>query len=182
MDVSTDHRPYAQGIAKLFETTFANAEGPEEGALIGALAASLLKTTAAEDIVVYCLLEGDAPRACAIFTRLSFPDDPRTVFILSPMAVSPDRQGRGVGRDLIAFALSDLRSRGVEVAVVYGDPGYYGRVGFLPVSEEVLHAPLPLSLPHGWLAQSLERRGSVEFAPFRGASRCVEALTDPVYW
>jgi putative acetyltransferase len=33
--------------------------------------------------------------------------------------------------------------------MTYGDPAYYGKVGFLPVAEHVVPAPFPLSMPIG---------------------------------
>jgi predicted N-acetyltransferase YhbS len=42
--------------------------------------------------------------------------------------------------------------------MTYGDPSYYAKVGFMPISEADAQAPFPLSHPEGWLAQSLTER------------------------
>lgn len=49
---------------------------------------------------------------------------------LGPVSVAPERQGRGVGSQLIKSALSELRRFGASGCVVLGDPNYYSRFGF----------------------------------------------------
>jgi putative acetyltransferase len=50
---------------------------------------------------------------------------------LAPMAVSPDFQGRGVGAELLRFA---LRQEAIvnQTIFVLGEPRYYSRFGFEP--------------------------------------------------
>lgn len=54
---------------------------------------------------------------------------------LAPMAVLPDRQGRGVGSELVRRGLEILRQRGCPFVVVVGHPEYYPRFGFEPASK-----------------------------------------------
>jgi putative acetyltransferase len=49
---------------------------------------------------------------------------------LGPLSVAPERQGQGVGGQLMAQALSELRRLGAAGCVVLGDPNYYSRFGF----------------------------------------------------
>ena len=49
---------------------------------------------------------------------------------LGPISVVPERQGRGVGTQLMEHALAELRARGAAGCVVLGDPSYYCRFGF----------------------------------------------------
>ncbi|SNB47382.1 GNAT family N-acetyltransferase [Geobacter sp. DSM 9736] len=53
---------------------------------------------------------------------------------LAPMAVAPDFQGKGVGSELLRFALRQepIKTRAL---FVLGEPGYYGRFGFEPCSQ-----------------------------------------------
>ena len=67
----------------------------------------------------------------------------------------------------------------MDVAVTYGDPAFYGKVGFAPITEDQVRPPCTLSFPHGWLGQSLTGR---PLAPLKGPSRCVAALDKPEYW
>jgi putative acetyltransferase len=57
---------------------------------------------------------------------------PVPVEVLSPLAVRPDRQGRGVGSALVSGALADASRRGVPLVFLEGDPGFYRRLGFVP--------------------------------------------------
>ena len=114
-----------------------------------------------------------------IISRLTYEQDGRTVFVLAPVAVAADQQGKGVGQRLLNHALAALRSAGVDIAVIYGDPNYYSRVGFTPITEGFAQAPFALNHPEGWLGQSLTDR---EMTPLKGPSRCVAALNDPVFW
>jgi len=50
---------------------------------------------------------------------------------LGPLAVHPDRQGRGIGGRLVREGFERLRQAGTAGSVVLGDPDYYGRLGFV---------------------------------------------------
>ncbi len=166
-------------LVALFTATFTASEGPGEGQLIGGLVRDLLARTPPEDIRVVGAEEDGALVGAAIFTRLTYPEDDRAVVLLSPLAVAPDRQGHGIGQALLAHALDALRAEGIEIALTYGDPAYYGRAGFAPVTEAQASAPLPLSLPQGWLGLSLT---GGPMPALRGPSRCVPALQRPELW
>ncbi|MEL6452094.1 MAG: N-acetyltransferase [Pseudomonadota bacterium] len=166
-------------IEALFDTAFSAAEGAEEGAVIRKLVHDLLADTAAPDLLVCAAMQAGALVGCIAFSRLRFGGDPRVVFLLSPVAVRPDLQGQGIGQRLLAFGLAQLKARGVDVAVTYGSPDYYGKVGFAPVSQEVIPPPWPLSQPIGWLAQPLTEQPLEQLA---GPATCVSAFDDPAYW
>lgn len=179
MQFSTSYENRIAEIVDLFTATFTASEGAEEGVMIEGLVRNLLTQTNPDDIFVFTATEGEALIGGAIFTRLVYANDPRTVFLLSPMAVATVQQGQGIGQALLRHALAELRSAGIDVAITYGDPNFYGKVGFKPVSEDIAPAPLPLSQPQGWIAQSLT---SDDFTPLRGPSTCVSALNDPSFW
>jgi predicted N-acetyltransferase YhbS len=165
-------------IADLFKTTFTASEGAEEGASIGRLTIDLMTTTDAADLHVFTADDSGLVGAC-IFTRLRHEGETRHTCLLSPVAVAPDRQGQGIGQKMLAEALAALRAGGAEIAVTYGDPAFYGRVGFAPVTLRDLPAPYPLSQPEGWLAQSLTDQ---PLAPLTGHAICAPALSDPAFW
>lgn len=50
---------------------------------------------------------------------------------LGPISVEPDRQGLGIGAQLMEHALSELRRTGAAGCVVLGDPQYYSRFDFI---------------------------------------------------
>jgi putative acetyltransferase len=69
-----------------------------------------------------------------MFTR-SLLDAPRRlveVQVLSPRAVAPGQQGRGIGSALVRSGLQVLDARGVPLVFLEGDPAYYSRFGFVP--------------------------------------------------
>ncbi|MBY6042395.1 GNAT family N-acetyltransferase [Phaeobacter italicus] len=179
MDLSTDYETNATAIGELFEATFTASEGAEEGALIGALARRLIAETPAEDLRVFTAWENGALLGGILFTRLTYDGDLRTVFMMAPVAVATAHQGKGIGQRLIAHGLDALRQEGVDIAVTYGDPAFYGRVGFQPVTEADLPAPQPLNQPQGWIAQSLT---DAPLTPLCGPAACVAAFDDPVLW
>jgi predicted N-acetyltransferase YhbS len=166
-------------IVDLFAATFTASEGAAEGALIGSLVRDLLDRTPPDDIRVFTASEEGALAGAVIFTRLRYAGDARTVVLLSPMAVAPGRQGRGIGQALIRHGLDALRAEGADVALTYGDPAFYGRVGFVPVTEATAPPPQPLSHPEGWIGQALD---GGDLAPLAGPATCAAALDDPAYW
>jgi putative acetyltransferase len=177
--LTTGFEGRAPDLVALFTDAFTASEGVAEGRLIGGLVRDLLAQTPAEDIRVVCAEEDGALVGAAIFTRLSYPEDARRAVLLSPLAVAPARQRRGIGQTLLAHALAALRAEGVEIALTYGDPAYYARAGFAPITEAHARAPRPLSLPHGWLGQSL---AGGPMPMLRGPARCVPALNRPELW
>lgn len=179
MDFSARYADRVGGIVALFTKTFADSEGPDEGALIGALARDMMEKTPDEDLFVFTAWDQDDLLGAIMFSRLAYPHDNRSVFILAPVAVHPDHQGQGVGQALIVHGLNALREHGVDVAITYGDPHYYCKAGFMPITEEIARAPLTLQYPEGWLAQSLSDQ---PLSQLKGPSRCVEALNDAAYW
>jgi len=179
MDYSTEYKTQADAIRALFTNTFSDSEGAEEGALIGALARRLIAETPADDLRVVTAWNDGALVGGIFFTRLTYAGDPRTVFMMAPVAVATAHQGQGLGQRLIAHGLETLRHEGVDIAVTYGDPAFYGRVGFAAVTEADLPAPQPLNQPQGWIAQSLT---DAPLTPLHGPAHCVAAFDDPALW
>jgi predicted N-acetyltransferase YhbS len=131
-----------------------------------------------EDLYGFVAIQGGEIIGCIFFSRLTFEND-ISAFILSPVAIHTDHQGKGVGQQLIHCGIKRLKDEGVELVMTYGDPDFYSKVGFSPVKEETVRAPLRLTYPEGWLGQSLIS-DSVE--PIAGHSSCVKALGKPEYW
>ncbi|MEM7634662.1 MAG: N-acetyltransferase [Pseudomonadota bacterium] len=179
MEFFSGHISREQEICELFSTTFAASEGADEGKTIGRLANDLMDTTPTQDLFVFSAYDGQSLIGCIFFSRLSYDQDDRTVFLLSPVAVKTDQQNKGFGQKLLAFGLDQLRRKGVDIAITYGDPNYYRKVGFRQITEEFAQAPVKLNQPLGWLGQSLTKKDMV---PLAGPSRCVEALNKPELW
>jgi predicted N-acetyltransferase YhbS len=165
-------------IVHLFTSVFTTSEGEAEGSLIGRLASNLFETTDDRDLINYVAVEDDCVIASIFFTRLEFKNNGDT-FILAPVAVRSDRQREGIGQDLIFHGLNDLKERGVNFVLTYGDPRFYRKVGFQQISTTAIKAPFRLSQPEGWLGLSLCGK-SID--TLSGVCTCVTALNDPVFW
>jgi len=178
MKLSTYKKSDTEEIKQLFLRVFSDSEGQEEGSLIESLVLDLMTGTDAHDIFGFIATESDQILGSIFFTRLAF-EDFDNAFILSPVAIHTNYQGRGVGQNLINFGIKYLKEKGVRLVFTYGDPGFYSKVGFICITETIAKAPLELSQPDGWLCQSLV---GDDIKPIAGNSRCVEALNKPQYW
>ena len=67
----------------------------------------------------------------------------RRVAMLSPLAVAPLHQRRGIGSTLVREAVSRADERGEPLIVLEGSPDYYGRLGFEPAARYGIEMPLP---------------------------------------
>lgn len=167
-----------KGIEEIFTSAFTDSEGEEEGRLIGKLSIKLASEIDNQDIFCFGAFENEDLAGCIFFSRLFFKKD-ISMYILAPVAVSTKHQRKGIGKSLIDFGLDELRKKAVDVAITYGDPAYYSRVGFEKLSETKIQAPYRLSQPHGWLGQTLN---SQPIPVIQERPVCVEAFNDPVYW
>ncbi len=165
-------------IAELFTSVFISSEGEKEGRLIGELSSQLASNIDNNEIFCFGAYENETLIGSIFFTRLQF-SKPIQVYMLAPVAVSAEYQGKGIGQALINYGLNELKRRSVNVAVTYGDPSFYSKVGFQVLSKNVIQAPLNLSMPFGWLGQSLtgEPIPTINERPL-----CVKEFNDPVYW
>lgn len=165
-------------VTELFTSVFTSSEGDEEGNRIGHLAAVLSSNIDNKEIICFGTYDKKSLIGSIFFTRLRF-NEPVSAYMLSPVAVSTEHQGKGIGQALISYGLSELKSRSVTVAITYGAPSFYSKVGFRSLSEKVIQPPLNLSIPEGWLGQSLT--GS-PIQAIHGRPSCVEAFNNPAYW
>lgn len=179
MNLTTGHIGRERDIYEFFLAAFTASEGAEEGHTIGHFVNEMMEKTPSEDMLVYSAYESNLLLGCIFFSRLKYEQDSRTVFILSPVAVQPNQQGKGIGQKLISFGLNELRSKGIDIAITYGDPNYYSKTGFQQISDKEAQPPLKLSFPEGWLAQSLTDK---RFKQLLGPSYCVDALNRPELW
>jgi putative acetyltransferase len=178
MKLSTCNPNNADEIKQLFIKTFSDSEGQSEGELIGGLVKDFMDGTDANDLYCFIATEDGQIIGSIFFSRMTFESGINS-FILSPVAIHTDHQGKGVGQKLINFGLNALKEDGVELVITYGDPNFYSKVGFSVITEQVIPAPKKLAQPEGWLAQSLF---GDEIEPIAGKSHFVEALNKPELW
>lgn len=169
----------ADAVVALQRATFAASESVEEGEVIAELTQNLLATEPADHMVSCSAVDQGTLVGNIIFSRLFFENDPRCVFVLGPVAVATGRQRQGVGQGLLRWGLDHIKGRGADVAVTYGDPAYYPKVGFRPVTVQQVPAPHKLQWEGGWMAQSLTEE---KLTDLKGPSACVPAFARPEYW
>jgi putative acetyltransferase len=127
-------------IATVVTEAFGAAEGPVVARLVEALRASpawdpalsFVATSAAGQVIGYVLATRnllDAPRRLV------------DVLVLSPLAVTPAHQGRGVGSRLMQHALTVMQSRPEPLVFLEGSPDFYPRFGFQPGGPKGFRRP-----------------------------------------
>ena len=60
------------------------------------------------------------------------PRSPLNCLAIAPVAVIPERQGEGIGSQLIHHAIDLARDDGIDALFLLGHPSYYPRFGFAP--------------------------------------------------
>jgi len=66
--------------------------------------------------------------------------------LLGPLAVETERRGRGMGIQLMQKGVDEARAKGHRAIILVGDPPYYARVGFAPVTRGRVRMPGPVDL------------------------------------
>lgn len=177
----------AQEVTQLFKQVFSASEGEAEGQAVSQFVDQLIHTSPSEDLYGFIACSGDSSDTessdgkilgCIFFSRMRITSG-QNVFILSPVAISSDSQGQGIGQQLIQHGLAELQGSGVEYVFTYGDPSYYSRFGFELINESQVKAPFTLSHPEGWLALAFEGNAINNLS---GNCQCVEALNVPALW
>ncbi|MBM7035152.1 GNAT family N-acetyltransferase [Vibrio ulleungensis] len=177
MDYSHISHPDIESLKSLFLETFTDSESAEEGQVVSGLVAAILSTTEPSLVEVFGATESEL-QAAIILTKLETSTQ-QSAYLLSPVAVATKAQGQGVGQALIQFARSALADQGVELLFTYGDPSFYGKVGFEQIDNNKIVAPQPLSHPMGWLGQSL---AAENIADMSMTLTTVAAFDDPNLW
>jgi len=92
------------------------------------------------------------------------------MYDLTPMAVLPAHQRKGIGSQLVRVGLEACHRLGHDIVVVLGHPSYYPRFGFVPAKQRGIdcefevpdEAWMVLELREGVLAG---RSGTVKYRP-----------------
>jgi len=100
-------------------------------------------------------------------------------YILAPLAVKPGYQKRRIGSKLVESGTEQLSGMGVDILFVYGDPDYYGRVGFNADAAARYIPPYRLDYPFGWQGIILTQQDTGT-TPVNIS--CVASLCDPKLW
>ncbi|MGZ8762635.1 MAG: GNAT family N-acetyltransferase, partial [Acidimicrobiia bacterium] len=72
-------------------------------------------------------------------------EEHRRIAMLSPLAVTPAAQRRGIGSALVRAVARRVDDAGEPCIILEGSPAYYGRLGFEAAAPYGIRIPLP-----GW--------------------------------
>lgn len=97
----------------------------------------------------------------------------RRIWMVGPVAVVPDHQGRGIGAALMREAIDFADARGQPVLCLLGHAGYYPRFGFEPARAIGIEPPRPWP-DASWLARRLRTWDP----SLQGIARFPEAFPD----
>ena len=94
----------------------------------------------------------------------------REVLTLTPLAVMPEYERRGIGSTLVRAALDEAERRGEPLVFLQGNTGYYGRIGFTLAPDHGISIDLPDWARAGaqvYLLSGYEQhiRGRIEYPP-----------------
>lgn len=93
------------------------------------------------DRLLGCFDENDVICACCILTPVD-----KEVMQLRQMAVAPDRQQSGIGRQLISFAEQEAMRGGYTQLMMHARKtaqGFYERLGYHVAGEEFMEVGIP---------------------------------------
>lgn len=118
-----------------------SAFGGEHGSTVAQLVDALRR----DDLAATSLVSEEADQVVGhiMFSRALL-DAPRqlvAVQSLSPLAVAPQWQRRGIGSELVRVGLQQLDECGVPLVFLEGDPRYYSRLGFSAAVEHGFRKP-----------------------------------------
>jgi putative acetyltransferase len=122
-----DHPAIAQVIAAAFGRA-------DEAKLVAQLRAD-------GDAIFELVAEEDGAVAGHIFFSRLWADRFELYGALAPLAVTPARQGQGLGGKLVRSGVEWAREFGCHGLLVLGDPAYYGRFGFSAEAARHVNAP-----------------------------------------
>ena len=157
----------ASDFAEIAELLTAAFDDPRVAAMVAEIRAS-------RDYVPELTFAADDAGELAGYAMLSYVDveglDVR-ILQLTPVAVRPDRQRRGIGTALVQTALDAAAERAEPLVLVEGVPAYYPRFGFEPASALGLLRPNPAIPEAAWMAKRLRTyddriRGRVIYPPW----------------
>ena len=155
-------------------------EKPADAAGVRALLLAAFPTAVEADLVERLRDDGDCEIALVaeesrrivghiLMSRMRVVGDGRAwrALGLAPVAVAPERQGRGIGGRLIERALAIARERGEEIVFLVGEPDYYRRFGFAAAEAAPFASPYagPYLMARRLAEVALPATGRADYAP-----------------
>jgi len=139
------------------------------------LVSALLSDPTAQPSLSLLAYEGTRAVGQVLFTRATLLGATRecSAVVLTPLAMIPDFQRKGVGRALIEQGCECLTGSGMEPVFVLGDPGYYSRCGFQAALPHGLLPPYPVVPQAAWMMDACADAMRARRRPGHGGVRSV---------
>lgn len=166
-------------VVDLFYKTFSDSEGINEGKIISELAYNFITKTNRNNLYIFIANVENKIVGAIIFSRIKFEKQNINAFLLGPVAIHTNYQGKGIGKKLIDYGHSYLKKNDVELVFTYGDINFYSKFGYKLIPQEIVKAPQNLSYPEGWLGKTLTNN---EIQPIVGNLYCEDVIDYPYYW
>lgn len=116
--------------------------------------------------------------AHVVFSTCGVTDSRIKASLLGPLGVTPSRQKQGIGSAIVRAGLKRQRDAHVGLVCVLGDPGYYGRFGFV---REAQVEP-PYRLPAEWAEAWQSLRLDDDRTPCAGKLLVADQWLKPALW
>ncbi len=100
-------------------------------------------------------LEGDRLVGAIRYWPILVGETGHPALLLGPLAIAPDRAGKGIGRALMFKTLDLAAQLGHDLVLLVGDVDYYKRFGFVPAT------------PHGFVMPGESRPERLQVAPLK---------------
>lgn len=165
-------------ISNFFYDVFFQSEGKQEGLTLQELTLQLTDQIQDPSILGIKAHSNSEILGSLFLTQLQFQEGIQA-YLLAPVGVHPNHQGKKIGTQLIEYAVQYLKSQDIPFLMTYGDPKYYSRFGFQGVSEQVLPPPFPLSQPEGWMYRGIKLN---RIPVITGKALCVEPFNQRNLW
>lgn len=164
-------------ISRIVDSAF---ETIEESKLVF----DLLEDKTAMPVISLIAYSNNIPVGHILFTRARIEGKRKSplMHILAPMAIIPDYQQQGIGKQLISAGLQKLKEINSELVFVLGHMDYYPKAGFL--SNAAKHGFLPTydikkKYWDIWMVLEL-KKGALE--KYNGKIICADELNKEKYW
>jgi putative acetyltransferase len=143
MDIRGELPGDCEAVRNIHRRAFGDHGPADHGRVVASLVDSLRETiTPANGLSLVAEHNGQIV-GHVMFTR-GLLDAPRRlveVHVLSPLAVMPEHQKRGIGSALVRHGLKAVAEQAVPLVFVEGDPRYYSRFGFAPGRDQGFRKP-----------------------------------------
>ena len=150
MDLREELPADRESVRNIHLRAFGDHSPADHGLVVASLVDTLRETITPTDGLSLVAEHDGQIVGHVMFTR-SLLDAPRRlveVQVLSPLAVMPEHQKRGIGSALVRRGLKAVAEQAVPLVFLEGDPRYYSRFGFAPGCDQGFRKP-SLRIPDG---------------------------------